>query len=283
MNNESKPVDIKIRPLQGQSEYRAVEQVQRAAWGIREIDIVPDHVLLTAQKNGGLVLGAFDDSETEPGRLVGFVFGFVGLTLEGKVKHCSHIAGVLPEYQNRNIGYRLKLAQRERVLAQGIDLITWTFDLLESRNARLNFHKLGVTCHTYLRNLYGDMRDELNVGVASDRFQVDWHIGSGHVAERLRGDWTGPSLAELRAEGVSVLNPSPPARKVLPVEGDRMLIQIPASFQAIKLSDMELARAWREHTRELFEAAFAAGYIVVDLLFQNNQSYYLLRKDWTPK
>ena len=70
---------------------------------------------------------------------------------------------------------------------------------------------------------------------------------------------------------------------VLPLEGDRLLIQIPAHFQAIKSADLELARAWRLHTRALFEAAFAAGYTVVDLLFENEQSCYLLRKDWTSR
>ena len=61
-----------------------------------------------------------------------------------------------------------------------------------------------------------------------------------------------------------------------------MLIQIPARFQALKATEMELARAWRAHTRDLFESAFAAGYTVVDLIFEVGQSYYLLQKDWTP-
>ena len=290
---------IEIRLVKTHEEYRAVEQLQRDVWGLTEVEVVPDHLLLTIQKNAGMVMGAFDCLAGE-GReqLVGFVFGFVGLTLEGKVKHCSHMAGVIPAYQSQNVGYRLKLAQREHVLAQGIDLATWTFDPLESRNARLNFRKLGVTCSTYLRNLYGNMRDELNVGLPSDRFQVDWHVASDHVADRLRGDWIGPSLSTLRAEGIPVLNPalsgdrsaehsrqSPPRppHKTLPITGEWLLIQIPAHFQAIKSADSELALAWREHTRVLFESAFAAGYTVVDLLFENWQSHYLLKKDWTPK
>jgi len=281
---------IEIRLVKTLEEYRAVEQLQRDVWGLEEVEVVPDHLLLTAQKNGGLVLGAFDRLMGE-GReqLIGFAFGFVGLTLEGKVKHCSHIAGVTPAYQNRNVGYRLKLAQRGHVLAQGIDLATWTFDPLESRNARLNFYKLGVTCSTYLRNLYVNMRDELNVGLPSDRFRVDWHVASDHVADRLRGDWIGPSLSTLRAEDVPILNPTLPGdpprppHKILPIAGKRLLIQIPAHFQAIKSTDFGLALAWREHTRVLFEAAFAAGYTVVDLLFENGQSHYLLKKNWTPR
>jgi predicted GNAT superfamily acetyltransferase len=278
---------IQVRPIQTHEEYRAVEHLQREVWGLEEVEIVPDHLLLTAQENGGLVLGAFEvPPEGGEERLVGFVFGFVGLSPDGRVKHCSHMAGVVPTYQNRRVGYRLKLAQRDHVLAQGLDLVTWTFDPLESRNARLNFHKLGAICQTYLRNLYGGMRDALNVGLPSDRFQVEWHIASDYVAARLRGDRVGPALSGLLAEGVPILNQVPPGdlprppETTLPVEGERLLIQIPPRFQAVKSTDMELARAWRLHTRGLFETAFATGYTVVDLLYEGGRSCYLLEKDW---
>lgn len=289
--NLKSPGSITIRPLQTIEEYRAVEGLQREVWGLEDVEIVPDHVLLTAQKNGGVVLGAFQVALEEGGeeRLVGFVFGFVGLTSDGRPKHCSHIAGVIPSFQNQNVGHRLKLAQREYVLSQGLDLVTWTFDPLESRNARLNFHKLGVTCNTYVRDLYGRMRDELNVGLPSDRFQVDWHVASARVAARLAGGWTGPSLSALQAEGVPVVNPVRPGgdalprppQAVLPIEGERLLVQIPARFQAVKSADLGLALAWREQTRSIFEAAFARGYVATDLLFEAGQSYYLLRKDRT--
>ncbi|MCX7681007.1 MAG: hypothetical protein N2508_03400 [Anaerolineae bacterium] len=278
-------MSIEIRPVQSIPEYRAIEQLQREIWGLDDVEIVPDHVLLTAQKNGGLVLGAFEvQPETGEERLIGFVFGFLGLTPAGQLKHCSHIAGVAPAYQNQNVGYRLKLAQRAFVLGQGIELITWTFDPLESRNARLNFHKLGVTCNTYLRDLYGGMRDSLNVGVPSDRFQVDWHINSPWVVSRLRGEYQAPRLQALLAEGVTIVNrvrpgdlPRPPDT-TLPLEGEQVLIQIPSHFQAVKAADMELARAWREHSRALFEAAFARGYVAIDLLYEGEESFYLLRQ-----
>ena len=278
-------MSITIRPIQTHQEYRAVEALQQEVWGLDPVEIVPDHLLLTAQKNGGLVLGAFDTSTAgEVDRLIGFIFGFPGLTPDGRLKHCSHMAGVAPAYQNRRVGYRLKLAQREHVLAQGIELITWTFDPLESRNARLNFHKLGAICRTYLRDLYGSMRDALNVGVPSDRFQVEWWVASSRVVDRLQGTAPDLSLAALQAEDVPLLNPVPPGdlprppEQTRPIAGDRLLIQIPAHFQAIKAADMALARAWRLHTRALFEAAFAQGYTVVDLLFEEGQSFYLLRR-----
>jgi len=282
-------MEVVIRPLQTHDEYRAAERLQREVWGLHDVDVVPDHLLITAQKNGGLVLGAFESLPDGGERLVGFVFGFVGLTPEGRVKHCSHMAGVVPGRQDRNIGYRLKRAQREHVLARGIDLITWTFDPLESRNAHLNFRKLGVVCRTYLRDLYGPMRDALNEGLPSDRFQVEWHIASRHVVRRLRSGGIGPSLSDLVEQGVPILNPAlpgdppRPAEGSQPIRGDRFLVEIPARFQDVKAADMGLARAWRLHTRALFEAAFAQGYVVVDHLFEAGRSCYLLEKGWMPR
>ncbi|MGE0128443.1 MAG: hypothetical protein AB7U82_10220 [Blastocatellales bacterium] len=276
---------IEIRPVKTEDEYHAVEQLQRDIWGAQDIEIVAFETLMTAHKNGGVMLGAFDTVEDEE-RMIGFVFGFAGLTADGRVKHCSHIAGVLPGYRDRNVGYALKLKQRKQALAQGIDLVTWTFDPLESRNARFNFHKLGATCDTYLRNLYGAMRDTLNAGLPSDRFQADWRIASPRVEAKLRGE-TGAAPASpppslLMADGVPLINPDgaraglrPPEKPVIAAE--RMLIQIPSDFQSLKASDKNLALEWRLHTRELFEAAFAKGYTATDLLIEAGRSYYLLQ------
>lgn len=268
---------IQIGPIDTHEDYKAVEDLQRQVWGLEEAEIVPLHLLLTAAKNGGVLLGAYDGDQ-----MVGFVFGFPALTAEGTLKHCSHMAGVLPAYRGQQVGYRLKLAQRAQVQAQGIGLITWTFDPLESRNAALNLHKLGATSRTYLPDLYGPMRDALNAGLASDRLQVDWVLDSLAVLGRLQGTALA-TLPELSAAGVAVWNEPPPGtplrppESAVPIPGDRVLLCIPADFQAIKAADPGLARAWRLHTRELFQAAFLAGYVAIDLLAGGNRSYYLLR------
>ncbi len=279
---------IALELVQTQEDYEAVEHLQRAVWRLQDEEIVPHHILITAQKNGGVVIGAFEGSPGRGRRLVGFVFGFAGLTSDGEVKHCSHMLGVAPSHQGQGIGYRLKLAQRNHVLDQGMRLVTWTFNPLESANANLNFRKLGATCNTYFRDLYGDMRDELNAGLPTDRFQVVWHIASAHVRDRLQRDAAQsgpartPSLSTLLSRGVRIVNrPSPgngprPPQDVLPLEGDRLLIQIPTHFQSIRSADLALARAWRKHTRALFEAAFEGGYVVVDFLFQEGRGCYLL-------
>jgi predicted GNAT superfamily acetyltransferase len=271
-------MSIEIRPVRTEDEYHAIEQLQREIWGAPEIEIVGFETMMIAHKNGGLALGAFDTAGGEQ-RMVGFVFGFVGLTEDGRVKHCSHIAGVLPDYRDRNVGYALKLKQREHVLAQGIDLITWTFDPLESRNARFNLHKLGATCQRYLRNLYGAMRDALNVGLPSDRFQVEWRIASPRVEARLRGESDALSVSSLMADGAPLIKPLELRSSEEPlIESERALIQIPSDFQSLKAADKDLALEWRLRARELFEWAFAKGYTATDLLLEEGRSFYLLEK-----
>ena len=138
------------------------------------------------------------------------------------------------------------------MLAQGIELITWTFDPLESRNARFNFHKLGATCDVYLRNLYGAMRDTLNAGLPSDRFQVDWRIASPRVEARLRGEReTAPSsspFSSLMADGVPLINPlvaGEPLRssEKAATRAERRSFKYPPIFKASK----PLTKIWRSN------------------------------------
>ena len=272
---------IEIRPVRIPEEYQAFIELEQKVWP--GVEPMRSDMLLIVKKSGGLVLGAF---EVSSGKMVGLLFGFIGMTPEGRFKHTSHFVGVDPEYRDQQIGYRLKLAQREHVLAQGIDLITWTFDPLQSRNAYLNLRKMGVVCRIYWLEFYGEMPDRLNAGVPSDRLEPEWHIASDRVAQRLTGVADLPSLSDLRAAGVQVVNPVPsgpltiPPTGVRPLEGQQLLIQIPSHFQEIKQADIGLACAWREHTRGLFRAAFAAGYTAVDFLHEGGDSYYLLQHEW---
>jgi predicted GNAT superfamily acetyltransferase len=276
--------DFEIRPLKTLDEFHAAEELQRTAWGSADIDIAPLHVMLTIAKNGGVVLGAFAADQ-----LIGFVYGFVGMTnrADAKLKHTSHQMGVRPEWQNRGVGYALKVAQREAVSQQGLRLITWTYDPLESKNARLNITKLGAVCNTYICNYYGELRDDINLGLATDRFQVDWWIASQHVEAHL----ARPSvlLSTYLDEGVTLWNSVVWNDHDLPMCADpleprrpeRFLVEFPADFQAVKRADNGLAIAWRLHLRRLCEAAFADGFTVVDYVHEPGQrarSFYVLQK-----
>jgi predicted GNAT superfamily acetyltransferase len=280
--------DIAIRALKDAAEFQQCEDLQRRVWGMEDLSVVPLHLLLTAQKNGGLVLGAFD----ERGAMVGFVFGFLGMTDQGQVKHCSHMAGVLPQYQGQQIGYRLKLAQREHVLAQGLDLATWTYDPLEGSNASLNIGKLGVICRTYLPDVYGDTGIQLHLGLPTDRFEVEWWVGSRRVQERLESRHDKLTLGKALEMGAERANRTEfDGRGLLGSERDdrapgaeALLIEIPADFQAIKSADMGLAREWRAQTREIFKDYFHAGYTVTEFISEvqakQRRNFYLLQRDF---
>lgn len=267
--------DFDIRPLKTLADFHAAEDVQRAAWNSDDLDVAPLHIMLTIAKNGGVALGAFVQDQ-----LIGFVLGFLGTSqrygMEApatvKLKHCSHLLGVLPGWQDRGVGYALKAAQREAVLNQGVRLITWTYDPLESRNAQLNIAKLGAVCNTYLRDYYGELRDELNRGLATDRFQVDWWIASRRIETRLNRKRPPLQLHHYLEVEAPIINPARWDDRGFPVCQDpiglfppnRFLVEFPADFQAIRQADQPLAVAWRLHLRSICEAAFAAGFTVLD-------------------
>jgi predicted GNAT superfamily acetyltransferase len=271
-----------IRLLDTPEEMAAVEALQRLVWPDSETDVVPAHMLLAAAHNGGLVIGAFVDAE-----VVGVSFGFPGIysTPDGpRLKHHSHLLGIRPDWRNRGIGFALKRAQWQMVRHQGIDRITWTYDPLLSQNARLNISRLGAVCSTYLRAEYGEMRDELNVGLPSDRFQVDWWINTKRV-ERKLSRRSRPLLAldHYLTAGVLLLAAHPahasgprPLEEIPALTGTLLLVEIPPDFLALKAADLALARDWRFYGREVFEKAFGAGYLVTDFVHDAGRSFYVL-------
>jgi predicted GNAT superfamily acetyltransferase len=280
------PWTIKI--IEDIDDMHQVEELQRMVWQASEAEIVPAHLINSAVHSGGLLIGAYAEQQ-----LVGFVFGFIGLyhTPDGpRVKHYSSMLGVHPDHRDQGIGFALKRAQWQMVRHQGIDRITWTFDPLQSRNARLNITRLGGVCNTYLRNFYGKMEDSLNRGLPSDRFDVDWWVNSHRVNRRLsRRRRNNLDLVHFLAGGAPILNPSVKDRAGLPhpVSGADfklgedipiLLAEIPSDFHALKATDIQLALEWRLHTRLLFEDLFAKGYLVTDFVYERNssQSYYVL-------
>ncbi|HUI88688.1 MAG TPA: hypothetical protein VLX61_08155 [Anaerolineales bacterium] len=284
-----------IRLLETIEAMSAVEALQREVWPGSETDVVPAHLLITVVHNGGLVLGAFVDENPSTGsneRLIGFVFGFPGLesTPDGpRPKHCSHMAGVHPDYRDSGVGFALKRAQWQVVRHQGLDHVTWTYDPLLSRNANLNIARLGSVCSTYRRSEYGDMRDGLNAGLPSDRFQVDWWINTKRVERRLsKHARPALSLNHLARVGVRPLYPlsfgpggwPPPPEHVPVIAAQLVAAEIPSDFMALKSADFALARDWRFFTREFFETAFAQGYIATDFVFDQSgglpRSFYVL-------
>jgi predicted GNAT superfamily acetyltransferase len=249
------------------------------------------------------VVGAYTLPEGQGTKLhlIGFVFGFPGFyfTPDGpRLKHCSHMMGVHPDYRDRGLGYALKRAQWQMVRRQGVDRITWTYDPLQSRNGNLNIAKLGAVCNTYHREYYGVMRDGLNVGMPSDRFEVDWWVNSRRVNRRLSNrPRRRLDLAHYFAGGVEIINPTQvdedgtplPSSLSLPKEigspedvgqGEALLlVEIPSDFSSLKEVNPSVALEWRLHTRAIFEELFERGYLVTDFVFLSGshpRSFYVL-------
>jgi predicted GNAT superfamily acetyltransferase len=241
--------EISIRQIESFSELRAVEELQKEVWGVPDLDVVPLTHLIAAKAAGGVLLGAFDDQT-----LVGFVYGFVAEE-DGEMAHHSHMLAVKHAYRKFNLGYKLILAQREEVLAQGINLITWTFDPLQSLNAYFNFTKLGVISDRYVINFYGEEAASFLHQTGTDRFWVKWLLTSDRVVERLNT-----------------------AKPVLENPSDKLLIEIPGDINNLVKENPEMAYEWRLRTRRQFTEAIDAGYVVRDFYRDNNRGVYILGK-----
>lgn len=258
---------IVIRDARGQAEMRAVEELQREVWGIPELEVVPTTQLVAAQAAGGILLGAFDGEI-----LVGFAYGFPGYE-HGRATHHSHMLAVKPAYRNFDLGRKLKLAQRERVLAQGIEIMTWTFDPLQSLNAHFNFGKLGVIADRYLVNFYGADATSFLHRNGTDRLWITWKLASRRVGERLDKTVSPPEFGAVKPL-VEYGEDNAPRRYELnkDLSPELIAIEIPANINALERQSGELALSWREATRRAFTEAIAAGYLIEDF-------YRLIRDD----
>ncbi|HEY0729535.1 MAG TPA: hypothetical protein VGD38_15750 [Pyrinomonadaceae bacterium] len=241
--------EISIRQIESFSELRAVEEMQKEVWGVPDLDVVPLTHLIAAKAAGGVLLGAFDGQT-----LVGFVYGFVAEE-DGQMAHHSHMLAVKHAYRNFNLGYKLKLAQREEVLAQGINLITWTFDPLQSLNAYFNFTKLGVISDRYVINFYGEEATSFLHQTGTDRFWVKWLLTSDRVVQRLNA-----------------------SKPILEDPTDKLLIEIPSDINSLVNESPEAAYEWRLRTRRQFTEAIEAGYVVRDFYREAGRGVYILGK-----
>lgn len=269
---------IAIRNLSDYDEFVQVRDIQQQCWGFTQGEGLYPPLLNTAAHNGGVVLGAFDGD-----RMIGFLFGFLGLHEGRRLKLCSQTMGVLPEYRNEGVAARLKWLQREQTLARGIDLITWTYDPLEGPNARLNLHTLGGCAHTYQRNIYGENFGVLGRGLPSDRFVVEWWLNSERVTQRATGK---PPPAEAECPIVNPCIGQGNQRRIASVDLDcdeaSLWVEVPADMQAVKQLDMPLAIDWRLKTRLVFETYFTRGYHAIDFHSERDdtarRNFYVLKR-----
>jgi predicted GNAT superfamily acetyltransferase len=181
---------IVLRPCHGIQDFHACVALQREVWKFTDAELVPLRMFVVADKVGGQVMGAFDGDT-----MVGFALSVPG-TRTGHVYLHSHMLAVRKDYRNSGLGRRMKLMQREDALARGIELIEWTFDPLEIKNAYLNIEKLGAIMRRYNINQYGITSSPLQGGLPSDRLIAEWWLKSKRVETLLATGKTPPEATE---------------------------------------------------------------------------------------
>jgi len=262
-----------LREIYGQHDIRAAENLQKEIWGLPDLDVVPSTQLIAAKAAGGVLIGAYYGDD-----LIGFVYGFIGYE-HGRPTHHSHMLAVKAKYRNFSVGYKLKLAQRDFVLAQGITEMSWTFDPLQSLNAHFNFGRLGVIADRYLVDFYGTQAASFLHQNGTDRLWVTWQLTSEGVVEELRnvaGDLEQDQIRPLVQLGE---NNAPLSGDIgLKDAGDYLSIEIPTDIRIIERQDPDLAAAWRGATRAAFIKAFAVGFVVVEFVRGQRAGRYILRR-----
>jgi predicted GNAT superfamily acetyltransferase len=243
--------EIEIRECETREELAGCVQLQREVFALPEIEISPVRHLIVTKHAGGFTLGAFAGGE-----LIGFVLSVPAL-VRGQRAFYSHMTAVRSGFQGTGIGAKLKWAQRERSLAEGVRFIKWTFQPVQARNAFFNLEKLGATVSHYEPNFYGTDymtigRPDENIGLDSDRLFAEWDLES----EKTRALSTGEKFVET-------------ARAVREIE-------IPNDWNALVKTDPRKAVAEQERIKREFLDAFGAGLIARGFARDETRPRYLL-------
>jgi len=263
---------VTYRDLATLDDFNAVVELERRIWGPGYDDVVPESILTVSVHRGGILIGAFAAE-----RMIGFVYSLPGLK-GGRPTQWSHMLGVVDEFRQAGIGAQLKLMQRDRTLAMGLDLIEWTYDPLQAANAHLNFVKLGVVVEEYLENVYGASGSPLHQGNPTDRFVAEWHIRKPHDARK---------FAALKAKAVPVNRTEwndgwlESVDVDLSAEDRRLAIEIPMGFTDMLARAPERAMAWRVCTRAIFTTYLDRGYRVVAFILDvaAKKGTYVIERD----
>jgi predicted GNAT superfamily acetyltransferase len=235
--------EIDVRHCTSLAEYHECVRLERFTWS--EDITVPAAIFVVAHHSGGQILGAFDAA-----KMVGFTLALAGARAGKPFLH-SHMTAVLPEYQNRGVGRRLKLFQRQDALKRGIPLIEWTFDPLELKNAHFNLVRLGAVARRYIPDCYGVTESPLHAGLPTDRLVAEWWLGSERVKAILADN---PSPSNEHSERIS----------------------LPANIAEIKSRDRAAGARIQSEAREKFQHWFAKAYVATSLESRGATTEYIL-------
>jgi predicted GNAT superfamily acetyltransferase len=239
---------IETRALTTHAEFNDAVRLQQEIWGFKDVELLPLRLFVVATKIGGQAFGAFDGK-----RMVGFCLSIPGLKAGAKSYLHSHMLGVLQGYRDSGVGRTLKLAQRDDALTRGIDLIEWTFDPLEIKNAYFNIERLGAVVRRYVLNQYGTTTSHLHGGLPTDRCVAEWWIASSRAKAIIAGEKFERNPVEAR-------------------------ISIPAEIAELRMKDPAHARAIQKQASDEFTTAFDRGLAVIGFEKSKQAGTYLLGK-----
>jgi predicted GNAT superfamily acetyltransferase len=252
---------VRVRELANPREFALAQRVAKAAWRLPDLEAPSVADLIAITHAGGLTAGAFRGKD-----LLGFVHGFPR-EIEGRRAQHSHLLAVRPDAQGLGLSKRLKLFQREWCLARGVDLITWTYDPLLVKNARLNLVRLRARARRYLRDFYGTIGG-IYADLPTDRFEVFWELGSPEVRRVGAGE---PVPEPTLAGAVPFLLGRKP-------EGSRVRVEIPTGAPTLYRDDPAAARRARFALRRRAEALMGRGWEATGLVLEDGRASYLFER-----
>jgi len=278
---------VEVKKLNSIEEMDLVVELQKQIWGYGSHGTdypYPARALLALASSGGIVSMASVGNEP-----AGFALAWLGrLPQTSQLYLHSQLLGVVPKYRAQGLGVELKRHQRDYALSEGIVRIGWTYDPLRATNAYFNLHKLGAVTRHYFQDHYGEMKNVLSLGQASDRLWADWHVASERVARRIqskapvrvREEW-GFAIKTRACDGDASAFTAP-VELELNHSSRHLLVEIPTDFDQLRLLDKSLAEAWREIIRKALLHYLSSGYVADDFLFVSGDSvgsaYYRLTR-----
>lgn len=256
--------DVRIRIARDRADYDACVVLQRTVWGLGDVEVTSAIQMIATTFAGGSVHVA----ETQAGATVGFAYAFPAIA-GGPHLHSDMLA-VLPDYQKRGVGVRLKWAQREDAMSRGLNLITWTFDPLQAVNAHLNLRRLGATATEFHENFYGLTSAELHHGFPTDRLLVRWRLDAPRVVERAAEPPGAPEVPvpdlprinDVRWQAGWAVSSEPR----MDLDAAELVLEIPPEWDVICRAAPRVAQDWQDKVRRALRAYFDRGYVAGDFL-----------------